>query len=114
MKVNLNPLMPDAALAFRGYNITNLGRSQELLAHADYGPIVREYLAEGSSVCAEVTGRPVDLIERVSRKCELSLDHYAEAITLIVAMEQAQLRLLAEFHATDHRRARLAFGFSLG
>jgi [acyl-carrier-protein] S-malonyltransferase len=114
MKVNLNPLMPDAALAFRGYNITNLGRSPEFLEHPDYGPVVREYLAEGSSICEEVTGRPADLIGRVSRREQLSLEHYAEAITLIVAMEQAQLRLLAEFHATDYHRARLSFGFSLG
>src|SRR5690554_2888809 len=99
MKVNLNPLMPDAALAFRGYNITNLGRSPELLAHPEYGPIVSEYLAEASAVCEEVTGRPTDLIGRVSRREELGLDLYAEAIALIVAMEQAQLRLLADFHA---------------
>jgi [acyl-carrier-protein] S-malonyltransferase len=114
MKVDLNPLMPDAALAFRGYNVTNLGRSRELLNHADYGPIVREYLSEAASVCEEVTGRPVDLIERLNQQREATLDDYAEAITLIVAMEQAQLRLLAEFHGTDYHRARVSFGFSLG
>ena len=35
----LTQQMPHAALAFRGYNITNLGRSRELLEHNLYGPL---------------------------------------------------------------------------
>ena len=114
MKVNLKPLLPNTALAFRGYNVTNLGRSHELLMHADYGPIVREFLLEASAICRDVTERPVDLVQRVLEQRETELDDYAEAISLIVAMEQAQLKLLAEFHAIDYHAARVSLGFSLG
>ncbi|MEZ6116920.1 MAG: hypothetical protein R3C28_10165 [Pirellulaceae bacterium] len=41
-------------------------------------------------------------------------DEYAEAITLIVSMEQAQLRLLDEFFGIKFQDARVACGFSLG
>jgi [acyl-carrier-protein] S-malonyltransferase len=114
MKVDLKPRMPDAALAFRGYNVTNLGRSFELLTHADYGPIVREYLNEGSAICQETLGRPVDLVQRVLDQRETELDDYGEALALIVAMAMAQLRLLAEFHGVDYHAARVSLGFSLG
>ena len=36
----LREQLPHAALAFRGYNVTNLGRSRELLEHRLYGPTV--------------------------------------------------------------------------
>ena len=61
-----------------------------------------------------MTGRPVDLVRRVLDQRETELDDYAEAISLIVAMEQAQLRLLADVHAADYHVARVSFGFSLG
>ncbi len=44
---NLNPLqsrLGRAAFAFRGYNVTNLGRTPELLAHPIYGRIVATHL----------------------------------------------------------------------
>jgi [acyl-carrier-protein] S-malonyltransferase len=50
-----NPLqskIATTAFAFRGYNITNLGRTPELLAHPAYGSTVRRYLRRGSVVCA--------------------------------------------------------------
>ncbi len=34
----------NAALAFRGYNVANLGRSAELLANAKYRPVILPYL----------------------------------------------------------------------
>jgi [acyl-carrier-protein] S-malonyltransferase len=114
MKVDLKPRMHDAALAFRGYNVTNLGRSFELLTHADYGPIVRDYLNEGSVICQEALERPVDLVQRVLDQRETELDDYGEALALIVAMQMAQLRLLAEFHGVDYHAARVSLGFSLG
>ncbi len=114
MKVNLKPLLSNTALAFRGYNVTNLGRSYELLSHADYGPIVREYLVEASAVCRQTTGHDCDLVRRILDQREAELDDYADAISLIVAMEQAQLRLLTEFHGLDYHEARVSFGFSLG
>lgn len=104
----------NGALAFRGYNVTNLGRSRELLLHDAYGPIVRQALREASAVCSDTVGRAVDLTDRVERGEDTSLEVYDEAIALIVAMEIAQLRLLFEFHEIDHQSARVSVGFSLG
>lgn len=102
------------AFCFRGYNITNLGRSDELLANACYGPVVEPYLQEAGDICADVIHRPVDLVERVRRRQETSLSSYAEAVSLIVAMELAQIRLLREFFDIDYSQARMAYGYSLG
>ena len=104
----------DAALAFRGYNVTNLGRTRELLHVPAYGEIVWEELRRYSRICSETTGAPCDLAELVKRNAEVGLDRYAESIALIVAVEAAQLRLLREVHGIDLKNAQLAFGYSLG
>ena len=112
-----NPLQSKigtTAFAFRGYNITNLGRTPELLAHPAYGPAVRRYLRRGSEICADIIKRPVDLVESVSQREEPGMDRYAEAITLIIAADLAQVQLLEEFHGVRYREARFAYGYSLG
>ncbi|MBX3422714.1 MAG: ACP S-malonyltransferase [Pirellulaceae bacterium] len=106
--------LPQSALSFRGYNQTNLGRSAELLAHPRYGDIVAQYLREAQQVCKEFAGRDVDLIERVRKNQETTLHDYSEAISIILAMEQAQLHLLKEFFDIDYTRAKVSLGFSLG
>jgi [acyl-carrier-protein] S-malonyltransferase len=106
--------LPATAFFFRGYNITNLGRSNELLAHSAYGPIVEPYLKEAGQICADVIGRPVDLVGRVRRREETDLNSYADAVSLIVAMELAQIRLLREFFGIEYAQARMAYGYSLG
>ncbi|MDG2385584.1 MAG: hypothetical protein P8N76_28200 [Pirellulaceae bacterium] len=106
--------MTNAVLAFRGYNVKNLGRSAEMLSDPAYGPTVRSVLAEASAVCADVVGRPIDLAGRIEREEETTLATYDEAIAMIVAMEVAQLRLLSSFHGVDHQEARVSIGFSLG
>ncbi len=114
MANSLQSKIATTAFAFRGYNIVNLGRTPELLAHPTYGPTIRRYLQRGSEVCAGIIGGPVDLIETVSRREEPGLDRYAEAVTLIVAADLAQVELLEEFHGVRFREAKLAFGYSLG
>jgi len=110
----LKKRMPESAFAFRGYNVTNQGRSAELLANEAYGPIVRECLREAGAVCSDVVSKKVDLVGRV-RTCQATtLETYAEAIALIMAMEQAQLRLLSEFFGIEMRNAKVCFGYSLG
>ncbi|MFO0912788.1 MAG: hypothetical protein U0795_07515 [Pirellulales bacterium] len=104
----------NSALAFRGYNVTNLGRTAELMAHPAYGPIMRPKLIEASAICSEAIGRNVDLVSRVELQRETALADYAEAISLIVAVEQAQLAMLEHCHSIDAHDARLSFGFSLG
>jgi [acyl-carrier-protein] S-malonyltransferase len=103
-----------AAYAFRGYNVTNLGRTPELLAHRAYGVTVERWLRQASEICADVTRRPVDLVDRVQRREETALETYADAIALVVAVELAQLELLQNFFGVAFKDARLAYGYSLG
>ena len=102
------------AFAFRGYNITNLGRTPELLEHRVYGPIVERYLREDSLVCSEATGRKFDLVARVRSRAESTLETFAEDVPLIVSVEQAHIALLREFFGIDYRRTRLGMGYSVG
>lgn len=104
----------ECALAFRGYNVTNLGRTPELLAVPAYRPALVEVLRQFSAICADVIKAPVDLVQHVQDRREYGLDQYAQAVALIVAVELAQLRVLREQHGIDYRHSRLAFGYSLG
>lgn len=102
------------AYAFRGYNVTNLGRSFELLAHPAFGRVVEGYLKTAGEICADTVRRKVDLVARVRRNEETTLETYDEALALIVAMELAQIRLLEEFFDVRLKRARMIYGYSLG
>ena len=110
----LKDRLASAAFAFRGYNVTNLGRSYELLSHHTYGPVVEDCLREAGHVCSDVIGKRVNLVMRVKHERQTSLKTYAEAIGLILAMEQAQVRLLAEFYGIEMKDARFSMGYSLG
>jgi len=114
MNNDLKSRIGNAAIAFRGYNVTNLGRSRELLVHPAYGSLVREYLARASEVCGDIMGKKVDLVERVRRRRETNLRNYAESVAMIVAVEMAQIQLLEKFHGVAHRDAKFSFGYSLG
>lgn len=115
MKPNeLKAKIETSAFAFRGYNATNLGRTPELLAHEAYGPIVRDCLRSASVVCADVTGKPTDLVRRVERREETSLETYAEAVALVMAVEQAQIRILGEQFGIEMKQAQFSLGYSLG
>jgi [acyl-carrier-protein] S-malonyltransferase len=102
------------AFAFRGYNITNLGRTAELLADARFAGTVTSYLNRASAICNEVIGRQVNLVDRVRRKQEATLAEYAEAVALIVAVEIAQIEILEKQFGVNYAHAQLAFGYSLG
>ena len=104
-----NPLasrLSTAAFAFRGYNTTNLGRTPELLAHPAYGATVERYLDDASAAASDIVGRSIDLAARVRRREETSLASYDEAIALIVAVEMAQIDLLAEFFGIAYAGAK--------
>lgn len=102
------------ALAFRGYNVTNLGRTPELLAHAAYGPPLARRLSAASGWCSDHLRRPVDLVARVREGLESTLETFAEDLALITSVSLAHLELLAEFHGFAYRQARLSLGYSLG
>lgn len=102
------------AIAFRGYNVTNLGRTPELLKIDEYREILAPYLIRASRVCRQATGKDVDLVARVENRIETDLADYAESIAMIVAIEQAQLEMLRQCHGVDYQNASFMFGFSLG
>lgn len=114
MNAKLADNLSATAFAFRGYNISNQGRSAELLAHPVYGRLVEQALREVSQVCSDTLNRPVDLVERVAGRRDSSLDTFAEDIGMIVAMEVAQIKLLEQFHGLRLAQARFTFGYSLG
>ncbi len=110
----LDKRIANAAFAFRGYNVTNLGKTPELLEHRAYGPIVAEFLQQASNICSDCIGTKVNLVSRVRKRQETTLRTYAQAIALIVSAELAQIRLLEEFFDISYSNAKLACGYSLG
>ncbi len=114
MENSLKSRIKLAAFAFRGYNVTNLGKSPELLAHPRYGPILERRLREASEICAQATKQQVDLVARVRNRVESSLATYAADIAMIVGVELAHLDILQEHFGVAYTEARLAFGYSLG
>jgi [acyl-carrier-protein] S-malonyltransferase len=111
---NLKDQISNSAFVFRGYNVTNLGRTAELLAHRAYGPVVERFLRQGSEIASGLLSRKIDLLQRVQQRQETDLDTYADAVALIMAVEQAHLKLLDEFFDIEYARARMGFGYSLG
>jgi [acyl-carrier-protein] S-malonyltransferase len=112
--IDLKERIGTASFAFRGYDQTNLGRSDELLAHPAYGPVVQKVLDEASRISSETLGRNIDLAARIRARGESSLATFAEDVATIVAMEVAQLRLLEQFFGVDVRAAKQSFGYSIG
>ncbi len=114
MPNELQKQIETTAFSFRGYNVRNLGKTPEMLAHPLYGPTMERHLREASDVCASEIGSPVDLVRRVAERSEPDLDHYAEAVALVMAVEFAQIELLQDFFGVHFSEAKLAFGYSLG
>lgn len=111
---DLRKQITTAAIAFRGYDASNLGRGPELLAHPVYGPVVRELLGRASKVCADVLKREVDLAARVEARAPGTLETFVEDTATIVALELAQIRLLEEVFEVPVREAVMSFGHSIG
>jgi [acyl-carrier-protein] S-malonyltransferase len=113
-EVDLKARIGSASFAFRGYDVTNLGRTPELLDHPAYGPVMKRHLDEASSIAAEALGRPFDLAARVRAREGSSLASFAEDVATIVAVELAQLALLDEFFGVRPAEARQSIGYSIG
>ncbi|MGE3314038.1 MAG: ACP S-malonyltransferase [Planctomycetaceae bacterium] len=111
---DLRRRLATAAFAFRGYNITNLGRTRELLEHPAYGPTIRSHLEDASKICASAIKHPVDLVERVAREAKSSLHTYPEDLALIVSVSLAQVQILREKFDIQFDQTPLTFGYSLG
>jgi len=103
-----------AALAFRGYEERNFGRSAELLKHPVYGPIVSATLKRASALCSQVRGSTVDLEGRILAHADSTLATFVEDTATIVTMEVAQYQLLEQVFDIPARQARISFGHSIG
>jgi len=103
-----------AALAFRGFDVENLGRGAELLDHPAFGPIVARHLGEASALTSDAIGRAVDLAGHIRAGPRPGLDFFAEDVATIVAMELAQVAILEECFGVAADRARISFGYSIG
>jgi len=114
MENSLSNKISSAAFAFRGYNVTNHGKSPELLAHPAYGSILEGFLKQAGEICADATGKAVDLVECVRSRRPTSLDTYAEDISMIVAVELGHLLMLEEFFGIRYEDAQVTAGYSLG
>lgn len=106
--------MPTTALAFRGYNSTNLGKTPQLLANPRYREVLSKHLERAQQICSEVADRRVNLLQLVEQQLEPTPDQYPEALALIVSVSQAQLELLQHHTEIEPHLANVAFGFSLG
>ena len=111
---DLQKRIATAALVFRGYDLTNLGRGPEFLKHRAYGPVVRSILDSASVLCGDVLGTKVDLVARMLAGEPSTLETFVHDIGTIVGMELAQIRILQEFFDVPVPQARLSFGHSIG
>lgn len=102
------------AFAFRGYDVSNLGKSRELLEHPSLGATIAERLAEASEIASDTVHRRIDLADYVRAGAPTSINTFAEDIALIVAMEGAQIALLERFFSVPVKTAKLSFGYSIG
>ena len=114
MNRSWNIELSEAVLAFRGYNVTNLGRTAELMDVDPYRPILQEELDRFSSICSEYTQTEVDLSAFIEAGKEPGLENYAESIAMIVAIEVGQLRILEEVHGAQPSQCKFSYGYSLG
>jgi [acyl-carrier-protein] S-malonyltransferase len=112
--LSLRHRLPVTALAFRGYNVTNLGRTGELLANRVFGPSVERQLRTVSAAASDLLHRHVDLVAQIRSQQETTLESYGEALALVLGVESIQLSLLRECFDVDPAQARFSFGFSLG
>ena len=111
---DLKKRISTAAIAFRGYDVTNMGRSTEFLDHAAYAPIVRAALGSASALCSDALGKKVDLIARLLAHEPSDLTTFVQDIGTVVGMQVAQCRILEQVFDIPVRQARLSFGHSIG
>jgi [acyl-carrier-protein] S-malonyltransferase len=102
------------ALAFRGYNITNLGRTRELFEDSRYAAYLTAEFKFASRMATEFLEQPVDLIAAARDGVDLADTRYGEAVAFILAVEFAQFAILREICGVATEKCRMAFGYSLG
>jgi [acyl-carrier-protein] S-malonyltransferase len=111
---DLKKRIGQAAFAFRGYDVTNIGRSRELLDHPAYGPEIEKTLETASELCSDAIWAKVDLVEYIRSERQSTLETFPQDVAMIVAMEVAQVQLLDKFFGVPVKESRLSFGYSIG
>ena len=111
---DLKPALEKTAWAFRGYNVTNLGKTTELMKVPQYTTIVTEVLETVSQLASAILRKKIDYVSQVEEERETTLETYPEATGLILGIELAQLRILEEQFEIPYESALLATGYSLG
>ncbi|MBM82589.1 MAG: ACP S-malonyltransferase [Planctomycetaceae bacterium] len=106
--------MGSSVFAFRGYNVTNIGKTPELLAHDEYGPIVTRHLREAGQICSDVEGKRVNLVARAKKRQNTTLKTYGRALASIVAIELAHIEILETYFDIKYTDAKMVVGYSLG
>ena len=112
---DLKKRIATTAIAFRGYDVGNIGRSPELLEHPAYGRIVRPVLEAASAVCSDALGSKVDLVARITDREPSDLSTFVHDIgTDRRDADRADSGCLEEVFDIPVRQARLSFGHSIG
>ena len=101
-------------LAFRGYNVTNAGRTAELFKEADLAPILEQHLKRASEFASDVLKRKVDLVQSAREGRASSLATYPEDLAMIVAVELAQVEALQNRLDVELTEFGVLVGYSLG
>jgi len=108
------PLASKVAVAFRGYNTTNIGRTVELLEHPDIGPHLKKRLTVAQEHYADLMGKKVDYFQILRSGRTSTLETYTEDLALIVAIELAQWDTLIDLLGDQKENIDVVMGYSLG
>ena len=103
-----------SVFAFRGYNVTNIGKTPELLQYAQYAEIITKHLREAGAICSEIEGRKVNLVARIKKRQNTTLKTYGQALASIVAVELSHIEILENLFDIKYADAKYAVGYSLG
>lgn len=106
--------MSQTVFAFRGYNVTNQGRTLDLLAKSRYRPIFESNLQQAAEICSDVLKTKVNLLDLLKNQTESSLQTYTEDVAQIVAVELSHIQILREIYELDISSAKYLCGYSLG
>ncbi len=108
------PLASKVAVAFRGYNMTNIGRTAELLDHPDVGPHLTKRLTQAQNLFEDLMGENVDYFHILRTGRASTLETYASDLALIVAIELAHWDTLLDLLGEQKENIEVLVGYSLG
>lgn len=102
------------AVAFRGYNITNIGKTAELLDHPVMGKHLENRLIQAQDYQKELLGETVDYFQVIRSQRPSTLETYTSDVAMIVAIELAHWDTLLDLLGDQKERISVVMGYSLG